>query len=92
MYIEEPVRDLVKFLRDNGINTECSCGHEPRYIQCQLILDGTIQLIHNLLHLYFSNRNLPITYEIEIHLDCVNGRWYSSMEIRFPKQEEDNGN
>ena len=23
MYIEEPVRELVHFLRDNGINTQC---------------------------------------------------------------------
>ena len=26
--IEEPVRDLVKLLRNNGFNTFCSCGHE----------------------------------------------------------------
>ena len=26
--IEEPIRDAVKLLRDNGFNTTCSCGHE----------------------------------------------------------------
>jgi len=31
--IEEPLRDLVKILRNNGVNTTCSCGHEM-YIQC----------------------------------------------------------
>ena len=25
--IEEPIRDTVKLLRDNGFNTVCSCGH-----------------------------------------------------------------
>jgi hypothetical protein len=26
--IEEPVRDLVYLLRNNGFNTICSCGHD----------------------------------------------------------------
>ncbi len=26
--IEEPIRPLVHLLRENGFNTECSCGHE----------------------------------------------------------------
>jgi hypothetical protein len=26
--IEEPIRDIVRLLRDNGINTTCSCGHD----------------------------------------------------------------
>jgi len=26
--IEAPIRDIVKFLRNNGVNTECSCGYE----------------------------------------------------------------
>ncbi|MGD0598097.1 MAG: hypothetical protein ABSA64_11330 [Sedimentisphaerales bacterium] len=25
--IEEPVRELVRLLRNNGFNTTCSCGH-----------------------------------------------------------------
>jgi len=27
-YIEEPIRPLVKLLRNNGFNTTCSCGHQ----------------------------------------------------------------
>ena len=27
-FIEEPVRDLVFLLRNNGFNTFCSCGHD----------------------------------------------------------------
>jgi len=26
--IEEPIRDLVRRLRNEGVNTNCSCGHE----------------------------------------------------------------
>ena len=32
--IENGVREWVLWLREAGINTECSCGHEG-YIQCQ---------------------------------------------------------
>ena len=32
--IEEPIRELVKLLRNNGINTICSCGHEM-YCECE---------------------------------------------------------
>jgi len=32
--IEEPIRNLVRLLRENGYNTDCSCGHLPKpYIQ-----------------------------------------------------------
>lgn len=33
--IEESIIPLVKLLRDNGFNTECSCGHEM-YVQCSI--------------------------------------------------------
>jgi hypothetical protein len=32
--IEEPIREIVKELRSNGINTFCSCGHRM-WIQCE---------------------------------------------------------
>jgi len=35
--IEEPLRNLVKLLRNNGFNTTCSCGHYPEpyvHINC----------------------------------------------------------
>ena len=46
--IEEPIRKEVKLLRDNGFNTECSCGHEM-YVQCEYLAEGEIQRLHNLL-------------------------------------------
>lgn len=33
--IEEPIRDAVRLLRDNGFNTTCSCGHDM-YVDIEL--------------------------------------------------------
>ena len=48
--IEEPLKDLVKLLRDNGFNTVCSCGHYPNpYIQLKWNNTQDIYNLHNLL-------------------------------------------
>lgn len=80
--IEQPVRDLVRHLRDNGINTECSCGHDM-YVQCQLLPDGLIQRVHDLLFNYFTDAGLPVTYTVEARLECRDGRWTSSLRIEL---------
>ena len=47
--IEPGVREIVRLLRDNGINTTCSCEHE-QYIQFELVgLAHEVEFIHNLL-------------------------------------------
>ena len=38
--IEEGVRDIVRALRNNGINTICSCGHDM-YVQFESYNDPT---------------------------------------------------
>jgi len=78
--IEEPIRDLVKLLRDNGFNTECSCGHET-YVQCQCIPDGVLQRLHNLLFENYKN------YKIEITLKCIDGCWTSGMTVFIKKEK-----
>jgi len=76
--IEEPVRDLVKLLRDNGINTECSCGHKM-YVQCQFIPDRQIMDIENLLLLNgYSN------YKLSIEIKRIDGHYYGNMIIFLP--------
>lgn len=79
-YIEEPVRDLVRLLRDNGFNTECSCGHEM-YVQCQIIPDGELQRLHNLLYEHYKS------YKIKILLECIDGTWYSTVNIKILKEK-----
>ena len=48
--VEEPLKDLVQLLRDNGFNTTCSCGHLPSpYIQMEWYSDDEITKLCNLL-------------------------------------------
>ena len=78
-YIEEGIRPLVKLLRENGFNTECSCAHKM-YVQCQIIPDGELKRMHDLLFEHYDN------YKIEITLERIDGgMWYSSMNITIPK-------
>ena len=85
--IEEPIRDVVKLLRDHGFNTECSCGHGyGMYIQCQYIVDGEIQRLHDLLHCYFYEQGKPIDYEIIVRHKVVNGHSYTSLDVQLPKK------
>lgn len=80
--IEEPVRDLVKLLRDNGVNTECSCGHKM-YVQCQFIPDRQIMNIENLLLLNgYSN------YKLSIEIKRIDGHFYGSMGIFLPPYDQ----
>ena len=78
--LESGVREWVKLLRDAGINTECSCGHEG-YIQCQCLDPITeIDRIKNVLH---SNN----CWNYEIHfIRYSNGpdytSWIETIEIR----------
>ena len=70
--IEEPVREIVKTLRDNGINTVCSCGHEMT-IQTDLQLNGQLWDIHKVLFNYLTERGMPVNYDIEVHLVVKDG-------------------
>jgi len=75
--IEEPVRDVVKLLRDNGFNTECSCGHKM-YVQCQYIPEGEIQRLHKLL---FNNGYRD--YKIDIFVEVVDGHYHASLDVKI---------
>ena len=75
--IEPGVREIVRLLRDNGINTECSCEHE-KYIQCQYINDGFIREVDYLLfNAGFRN------YSIDLNLIREDGHLRSSINIKF---------
>ena len=81
--IEEPVRDIVRLLRNNGFNTECSCGHEM-YVQCQYIPDNDIERLHILLWNYFDELGVKDpTFTIEVKHQVIDGHQYSHMEISF---------
>lgn len=46
--IEEPIRSLVKLLRDNGFNTTSSCGHKM-YVEMECYNPQDIMRLYNLL-------------------------------------------
>lgn len=75
--IEEGIRDIVRLLRNNGINTEASCEHK-NYIQCQYPMDENIARVDCLL---FNNgfRN----YRIDISIIRENGHICKGMNIIF---------
>lgn len=66
-HIEEPIRQMVKLLRDNGFNTTCSCGHKM-YVEGIINIDGDIQIMHKLLYDYCCENKIEPNYKIDI---CV---------------------
>lgn len=86
--IEPPLQGIVKELRNNGVNTECSCGHDM-YIQCQYIIDGHIAEIHHIVWTYLAmNKGIfgyeTVDFDIELHHQVRDGHSYTSLEIKFP--------
>lgn len=82
--IEKPLIDIVKYLRNNGINTECCCGHK-NYIQCNYYPDGEIQHLHRLLCLYFSMvlKQEP-EFDIIMRHKVRGAGHYTSIDIELP--------
>lgn len=78
--IEEPVRELVYILRNNGFNTECSCGHDM-YIQCQYIPDGEMMTLQKLIYCYLHEKKLPINYDINIIIRVIDGCPFPTLRI-----------
>ena len=76
--IEQGVRDLVRLLRNNGVNTTCSCEHE-RYVQCDYMADWELFRIHHLL----VNEGYT-DFSIELHIEIRDGYWTASfIDIRL---------
>ena len=65
--IEEPIRPLVRKLRDNGINTISSCGHDMS-IQTDLIPDASLKVIHDTVYNWLCEQGREPEYTIDIHL------------------------
>lgn len=72
--IEEPIRDLVRKLRDNGINTICSCGHKM-YIQADVAPDSFLQTMHKTTYCWLiEEKGMPEpNYTVDIHLSVTRG-------------------
>ena len=67
--IEEPIRDIVKLLRNNGWNTTCSCGHE---MTIELDIYGMDQI--ETLATFLRERDyksFSITGRLEAYSNCL---------------------
>jgi hypothetical protein len=82
-YIEEPIRDLVKLLRDNGFNTQCSCGHKM-YVECQYPMGegGEMFRLDQLLY-NKGYRDYEISMVLKRRDGYISG---SSLEIKESKE------
>lgn len=80
--IEKPLQELVKYLRNNGVNTECSCGHEL-YIQCQYVPDGDVKEIQTLIYNWLCEHNEKINFEIKAEIKVLNGNTYPTLNIKL---------
>ena len=72
--IESEVRELVYHLRNSGINTTCSCGHEMS-IQVDYMVDQQLKTMHDVVFNWLvgeKKQQLP-NYTISIHLSVSNG-------------------
>ena len=80
-YIEEPIRGIVKVLRDNGVNTTSSCGHEMT-VQADVMVSGQLQVIHNTLFNYLIDKQPELEYDITVRLEVRKGMlWRCWAEI-----------
>lgn len=61
--IEPGIRPIVRLLRDNGINTTCSCEHTMR-VEADWQLDEELRVIYGLLC------EQGYVFEIIAHWDC----------------------
>jgi len=76
--IEEPVRDLVKMLRNSGFNTTWSCGHKNPvpYIQMEWYIGDDIGRLYSLL--WDSGWK-----DFELHFYCPSSGIGRFMEVKL---------
>lgn len=78
--IEEPIREIVKLLRDNGFNTECSCGHDMT-VQCQYIRDNRMMELAHLLHCHMREKGQEPDFKVVLTMQTIKGHLADSLHI-----------
>ena len=83
-HIEPEIKSVVKALRENGINTVCSCGHDM-YIECEYYPhQEMVTGIHNLL-VEMEREDFTITVRWEYHKKLM---WLGRvLIITFPRKD-----
>lgn len=89
-HIEEPIRELVKLLRDSGINTTSSCGHEMS-VQADVLPSGYLQILDEVVFNYLTEKGQPIEYLITIHRErnvCGLTRCWAEIDLKPNRRHE----
>lgn len=81
--IEEPLKEIVYILRNNGVNTTNSCGHNLE-IECSYYVDGEIKQIYELIYNYLAENGYKVTFDIDVIVSVDKGIPHASLEIRLP--------
>lgn len=77
--IEEPIRDAVRLLRDNGFNTTCSCGHE---MIIDLELGNHMDEVERIANILVDNGYKGFKIECTLRMPS-NGFWVRRATIHF---------
>lgn len=89
-HIEDPLKGIVRYLRNNGINTECSCGHEM-WIQCHSHLGYGVPELHKLIWVYLTEHPGKLGYDginfsIVVEHTVMDGFAHTTMMLYLPKK------
>ncbi len=75
-HVEKPIREIVYALRNHGINTICSCGHDGI-----IMFDAFPKDTEEWIHIAMNSIGIsPEHYRIEI--DKNNGTMFISQDVR----------
>lgn len=77
--IEEPIRDVVRLLRDNGFNTTCSCGHD---MEVELELGNHMDEVERIANLLRENDYKKFKIECTLYVPS-DGFWDRRATIYF---------
>jgi len=80
--IEPGIREVVRLLRDNGVNTESSCEHQMD-VQFQIVDAEGIKRVDYILY----NAGYR-DYLIESFHKRIDGHLYSSASVYFPVNDD----
>ncbi len=90
-HIEDPLKGIVRYLRNNGINTICSCGHKMR-IDCYSHLGHEVPELHKLVWAYLYEHPGELGYDgvffsISLNHNVMDGHAYTTMALHLGKPE-----
>lgn len=81
-HVEPEIQPLVKLLRNNGLNTTCSCGHEM-YCECDVV-GNYFETAHFVSKLLTKHDYEQYKVECSYGIDAA-GQRYKCLTVWLPK-------